>query len=78
MFFLADGNVDVFVKDQNKIERYVTKLRPGDHFGEIALVFKTFHTATVRACNYCTLAEFFQDNFDELVQNFPQCLMWLK
>ena len=57
MYFLAHGQCDVFVKDQFRIERYVTKIKPGDHFGEIALVFKTFRTATVRACNYSTLAE---------------------
>mmetsp|Transcript_37374 Transcript_37374/g.6698 ORF Transcript_37374/g.6698 Transcript_37374/m.6698 type:complete len:98 (+) Transcript_37374:459-752(+) len=53
-------------------------LQPGRHFGEIALVFKTHRTASVRSTNYCNLGELSRDYFEKFVKNFPITLRLLK
>ena len=45
------------VIDELKESRSVQVLRPGAHFGEVALIYDTLRTATVSAINYCTIAE---------------------
>ena len=57
MFFLAKGDCDVYVMDENKENKLVTILQPGHHFGEVALIYNILRTATVRALNYSTIAE---------------------
>ena len=43
-------------------------LRPGDHFGEVALVMGVPRTATVRAITPATLASCDRTTFDELLR----------
>ena len=38
MYFLARGDCDVYIKDGDKVEKWVRSLKPGSHFGEIALL----------------------------------------
>ena len=38
MFFLAKGDCDVYVLDENKENKLVTILQSGRHFGEVALI----------------------------------------
>ena len=57
MFFLAKGDCDVQVMDENKESKLVTILQPGRHFGEVALIYNILRTASVHAINYCTIAE---------------------
>lgn len=43
-------------------------LRPGDHFGEVALAMKIPRTASVRALTPATVASCDSDTFDELLR----------
>lgn len=43
-------------------------LRPGDHFGEVALLMGTARTATVRAMTPATVASCDRETFDEFLR----------
>jgi CRP-like cAMP-binding protein len=49
MFFLAQGSAEVLVRDNTKKETFVHELNSGDMFGEVALIFQTKRTASVRS-----------------------------
>lgn len=38
MYFIARGECDVFVTDENRCEKYTNTLRGGSYFGEVALL----------------------------------------
>jgi CRP-like cAMP-binding protein len=37
-FFLARGDCEAYVTDENKVDRLIHFLRPGSYFGEVALL----------------------------------------
>ena len=46
-------------------------LKPGQHFGEIALLTKSKRSATIQTKNYSTIGMVSEDNFKELLHIFP-------
>ena len=59
LYFLAKGSCEVFVKDQFEglvEETLVNKLKDGDHFGEMTMLYECNRSATVIAESYCTCA----------------------
>lgn len=67
-FAVLEGELSVLVDD-----REVRRLRPGDHFGEIALIVpETPRTATVRAVTPVRLAGMSQWNFQGFVREHPE------
>jgi CRP-like cAMP-binding protein len=72
MHFVARGDVEVYIRDELKRDKFVTILRPGAHFGEVSLLTKQARTATVIALNYCTLAILSGDDFNQLTRTYPQ------
>ena len=53
-------------------------LNPGDHFGEISLIYGCTRTASVVANNYCTLSRLNKHHFEELVQKYPELIQKFK
>ena len=66
LFVLAKGDCDVWVKDLDRKDCLVRILRPGNIFGEVALITKSKRTATVKSRTYCTAAALSSDKFTEL------------
>ena len=66
LFVMAKGDCDVWVKDLDRKDCFVRLLRPGDTFGEVALITKSKRTATVKSRTYCTAAALSSDKFTEL------------
>jgi Cyclic nucleotide-binding domain len=60
------------VKDQFKKESFVRELGPGMLFGEVALLFRTRRTASIKSKDQCTIGALNEDNFLELVRTFPE------
>ena len=73
MYLIAKGMVKVDIasncEDTSNVEskKPPVTLRPGQYFGEIALVFNCVATATITATKYCTLASLTKEKFKELV-----------
>ena len=56
LFYVGKGMCKVFVRDASNKEVMVKELYEGDHFGEIAIIYKCRRTATVQSMNYNTFA----------------------
>jgi CRP-like cAMP-binding protein len=54
MYFIARGECDVFVTDENRSEKFTANLRAGAYFGEVALLKNCLRTASVFSKNYTT------------------------
>jgi voltage-gated potassium channel len=68
MYFISQGSVDVLSADEQTV--YAT-LTAGQFFGEIALLLSMPRTATIRAREYCDLYRLDKDNFDQVIQRYP-------
>lgn len=66
MYFLAQGQCEVLVRDQTRKDVFVKDLYPGCMFGEIALLFKTRRTATVKSKDHCLVGGLNEENFNEM------------
>ena len=63
--------MEVTCRDEIGVELFCCIIRPGSHFGEVALIYDTIRTANVIAKNYCTAAEFEKESFNEMKNKFP-------
>lgn len=52
MYYIAKGVCSVSIVDQTKNKLLVRHLLPGDHFGEIGMIYDTPRTATILSKNY--------------------------
>lgn len=68
MYFISRGKVEIVSEDGNTV--YAT-LADGSFFGEIALLFSSERTASVRAAEYCDLYTLDKFTFDNVLQKFP-------
>ncbi len=55
------------VKDQYKKEIFVKDLSAGMLFGEVALLYGTKRTASIRCKDQCTVGCLSEEGFDEIV-----------
>jgi CRP-like cAMP-binding protein len=69
---LAQGSCEVLVRDQTKQEHFVHELVPGSMFGEVALIFRTKRTASVRSKDQCTVGALSEELFFEMCREFPE------
>lgn len=68
MFVIASGDVEVDLGTG----RDPVLLRPGDFFGELALLERVTRTATVRALDECKLLELDADDLRRLMKQHPE------
>ena len=79
MFILTKGFCTVTVTDERKVDIPNFKiLRPGDHFGEISLLYGCPRTATVVSQNYITIAKLKYDGFNDIRNSYPQIVDKMK
>ncbi|XP_062411294.1 potassium/sodium hyperpolarization-activated cyclic nucleotide-gated channel 2 [Sardina pilchardus] len=67
MYFIQHGVVSVITKGTMGM-----KLSDGSYFGEICLLTRGRRTASVRADTYCRLYSLSVDNFNEVLEEYPQ------
>lgn len=78
MFFVGSGICKVKIRDHNGREHVMNPLNEGDHFGEIALIYKCKRSATVISSSYQTFARIAKSRFREVVSEFPEYEICLK
>ena len=78
MYFVGSGHCRVKVRDQNNREQQTSTLNTGDHFGEIAMIYKCRRSATVVSSNYNTFARVTKPRFREIISEFPEYEVALK
>lgn len=71
LFFLARGEVEVFIQDQNNKERYVNTLKLGSYFGEVGLIKDCPRTSTVKSKNYIMTAKLSLNQFKYFKSKYP-------
>ena len=70
MYFVLRGTLEVLDHDGNPC----AVIREGGCFGENALLFGGVRAATIRTAEYCTLHKLHRDQFERLVDIFPEAL----
>lgn len=79
MYILEQGNCEVLVKGQiNRKDIFIQDIGPGAIFGEIALLYNTRRTASVRSKENCTVGALSEENFNLLIRYFPEIKYRLK
>ena len=72
MFFIAKGECDVFVTDNNGLERYTTTLTNSHYFGEVAILKNCKRTASVVSKYYSTCAHLNKYDLQALWVRYPK------
>ncbi len=68
MFFIASGNLDVISDGKT-----IANLRPGQFFGEIALLFGHMkRTATIKCSTSCSLYSLSRSDLDQVLEIYPE------
>lgn len=69
MYFISRGKVEIVSEDGATV---FATLSDGSFFGEIALLFSSERTASVRAQDYCDLYTLDKFTFDNVLAKFPE------
>lgn len=73
IYFIAKGGASVSIQDtQNNSFSNFRSLDPGDHFGEIAVIYNCPRTAKIGSSGYCTFAKLPQENYRRLIHEMPE------
>ena len=73
-YFVESGQLRVLHIDAEGLEHEVSRLNPGDYFGETSLLLGEPRDATVEAVEDSTLLYLHKDEFDALLEEEPQIL----
>ena len=77
MFILLQGQMRVYVEDEHGKQLIVRILKPGDSFGEVALVGEFPRTASVETVTDCTVATFSRANYLAYLRDYPEIALAL-
>ena len=77
MFILYQGEMRVYVEDENGRQLTVRLLKPGDSLGEVALIGDFPRTASVVTITPCTVASFTRANYLAFLKQHPDLLLAL-
>ena len=73
LFFISKGDCAVFFTDTyGKAHLSDKLLTEGDHFGEVALIYKCKRTMTVMSRNYNTMARLSYDQYRNIINEFTE------
>jgi len=69
MYIISQGEVEVFIRNQEGAEIIIRRLKEGDFFGEMALLTGFPRSASVRVCRDALFLVLFKSDFDEFLTN---------
>lgn len=71
VYVIKSGTVEVLRQGPDHTEQIITRLQPGDHFGEIALIQRAPRTATIRTVSAVQVYKMNPNSFVALYANLP-------
>jgi CRP/FNR family cyclic AMP-dependent transcriptional regulator len=77
MFILIEGEMRVYVEDEEGKQLTVRILKPGDSFGEVALIGDIPRTASVVTITDCVVAAFSREKYLSFLKQHPEILLAL-
>ncbi len=77
MFLLIEGQMRVYVEDDQGKQLTLRILKPGDSFGEVALIGNFPRTASVITLTDCVVAAFSRKKYLSFLEQYPEILMAL-
>jgi CRP-like cAMP-binding protein len=73
LYILEEGSCEILVKGSVlRKEIFVREIKPGNIFGEVALITGLRRTASVRSRVHCTVGTINEEIFNQLIRNFPE------
>jgi CRP-like cAMP-binding protein len=72
LYFLARGEILVFIYDEENNEKYVNTLKIGSYFGETGIIKDCPRTATCKSKNYITCAALSESKFRDFKNRYPE------
>ncbi len=72
LYLILEGEVAVIKTEEDGTELILDHISAGDHFGEMALFEEIKRTATIRTVKPCRMLYLHQQEFNELVREYPQ------
>lgn len=69
MYFVKRGQLQAFSEKTGKV---YTVMAAGSFFGEIALLYDSPRTASVKTLTYCELFVLYKKDFDKVLENYPK------
>jgi hypothetical protein len=72
MYMVIEGEVSVIRGYGGKEEIELERIRPGDYFGEMALLDDIVRSATIRTEKECRFLVLHKEEFKEIVREYPQ------
>ncbi|HAN74275.1 MAG TPA: cyclic nucleotide-binding protein [Planktothrix sp. UBA10369] len=69
MYFVKRGQLQAFSEKTGKV---YTVMAAGSFFGEIALIYDSRRTASVKTLTYCELFVLYKEDFNKVLENYPQ------
>jgi len=70
-YLISSGRVRIFVSHENRMERDISLLEPGEHFGEVALLAAEARTANAESLTETDLLVLPKERFDRLLRDYP-------
>ncbi len=77
MFILLQGQMRVYVEDEQGRQLTVRRLKAGDTFGEVGLIGDFARTASVETLSDCSVAVFTRANYLAFLHDFPEITLAL-
>lgn len=72
LYILLEGEMRVYIEDEQGRELTVKMLQPGDSFGELALLGDFPRTANVMAMTDCVVSMVSKENYLSILRQYPQ------
>ncbi|WRH66154.1 MAG: cyclic nucleotide-binding domain-containing protein [Planktothrix sp. GU0601_MAG3] len=69
MYFVKRGQLQAFSEKTGKVYNVMAV---GSFFGEIALLYDSRRTASVKTLTYCELFVLYKEDFDKVLKNYPK------
>lgn len=72
IYFITSGKCQVFVLDEFETNKKTRQLNVGHHFGEVALLYQSKRTASVKTLKYTNLAFLCREDLLKLFEHHPE------